>query len=521
MAEVMDRTESAWTATEVMREAQAFATDTGHLLAMYSAATRGEAYAVIDEELKARLPAGEYARYLEEEQRPILQRQVLAATMAGASLEEVLDVATGRDFTGARSVAAVMHGRVEAAGLGRKEAGQTVTWAERVPEVVRPQTRALGVALAEAMDARAHELAARQAETPEPWVLTTVGPFPADGSEQLRTDWLGRVGTAASYREAARITDPNVVAGPAPQGHPELKEAHAATLRALEIESEDRMVYAMTRGQLEATVAEYERVAQAAPPEVSPQLRAERLAEADARARGAELFALGQHDAAQIHLDQADRANVRATVLEGQAEAYAAWEEAHRPERDAGERARAELDRRNAAERHRHAELEERAAEREDLDLPDSSADAERAAEAEDLDVPDFREAESAPHREAEAVTADSPAPESPQVTAGTPAESARIEDPDLARAAAELDAHQAERQAEAKERAAEDADRREERTVREASRKAAEAEADAPAAESPGAWVPGRDTPSYGSPAASAAEPAPTAEVAEAEAEL
>ena len=44
--------------------------------------------------------------------------------MAGASLEAVLDVATGRDFTGARSVAAVMHGRVETAGLGRQEAGR-------------------------------------------------------------------------------------------------------------------------------------------------------------------------------------------------------------------------------------------------------------------------------------------------------------------------------------------------------------------------------------------------------------
>ncbi len=521
MAEVMDRTESAWTATEVMREAQAYATDTGHLLAMYSAATRGEAYAVIDEELKARLPAGEYARYLEEEQRPILQRQVLAATMAGAPLEEVLDVATGRDFTGARSVAAVMHGRVEAARLGRQEAGQTATWAERVPEVVRPQTRALGVALAEAMDARAHELAAQQAETPEPWVLTTVGAFPADGSEQLRADWLGRVGTAASYREAARITDPNMVIGPAPQGHPELAEAHASAASALELESEDRMVYAMTRGQLEATTAEYERIAQAAPPEVSAELKAERQAEADARARGAELFVLGQHEAAQIHLDQADQADVRGTVLEGKAEAYTAWEAEHREERELAERARAELDRRNAAERQRMAELEERTAEAENLDVPDSSADTERAAEAEDLEVPDSSAAESAPDREPEAVTADSPEAEFPQVTTGTPAEQpVRIEDPELAHAAAELDAHQAERQAEAEQRAAEDADRREERAVRVASRAAAKAEAGTPEATSPGAWVPGRDTPSYGGPAATTPEPAPVAE-AEAEAGL
>ena len=40
LAEILDRTESAWTATEVMREAQGFATNSGHLLAMYAAATR-------------------------------------------------------------------------------------------------------------------------------------------------------------------------------------------------------------------------------------------------------------------------------------------------------------------------------------------------------------------------------------------------------------------------------------------------------------------------------------------------
>ena len=356
MAEVMDRTESAWTATEVMREAQAFATDTGHLLTMYSAATRSEAYAVIDAELQARLPADAYARYLGEEQRPILQRQVLAATMAGAPLAEVLDVATGRDFTGARSVAAVMHGRIDAAELGQRqeagrETGQRVTWAERVPEVITPQARALGVKLAEAMDARAAELAQRQAETPERWVLTTLGAFPAEGSEQLRADWLGRVGTAASYREMAHITDPNMVVGPAPQGHPELGQAHAEAVAALEIPTEDAMVYAMTRGDLEATQAHYERIAQHAPPEVSAELKAEHTAKLEARARGAELEASGQREAGQAWQARADAADVRATEREGQAERYSVWEAEHRAERELAEAARAELARRNAAER--------------------------------------------------------------------------------------------------------------------------------------------------------------------------
>ena len=119
LADILDRTESSRTATEAMREAQAFATDTGHLLAMYSAATRPGVYAAIDERLRARLSPAQYARYEAESQRPVFQRQVYAATLAGADLDQVLDTATGQDFTGARSIAAVMHGRLKAeAGEG-------------------------------------------------------------------------------------------------------------------------------------------------------------------------------------------------------------------------------------------------------------------------------------------------------------------------------------------------------------------------------------------------------------------
>ena len=89
------------------------------------------------------------------------------------------------------------------------------------------------------MDARSAELAQRQADAPERWVQVTLGAFPADGSEQLKADWLGRVGPAASYREMAHITDPNMVIGPAPQGHPELARAHADAVRDLELETED------------------------------------------------------------------------------------------------------------------------------------------------------------------------------------------------------------------------------------------------------------------------------------------
>jgi hypothetical protein len=92
-----------------------------HLL---RSATRADAYTAVDEALKGRLSAAEYARYEGESQRPVFQRQVLAATMAGADLDQVLEVATGREFTGARSIAAVMHGRVKAAGSTRPAAAR-------------------------------------------------------------------------------------------------------------------------------------------------------------------------------------------------------------------------------------------------------------------------------------------------------------------------------------------------------------------------------------------------------------
>ena len=78
---------------------------------------------------------------------------------------------------------------------------------------------------------------------PEPWVLNTLGPFPVDGSPALQADWLARVGRAAGYRQAAGITHPNMVAGPAPHAHPELLTWHAQVLRDMEIRTEEGMIW--------------------------------------------------------------------------------------------------------------------------------------------------------------------------------------------------------------------------------------------------------------------------------------
>ena len=93
----------------------------------------------------------------------------------------------------------------------------------------------------------------------------------------------------------------------------------------------------MSRGELEGHVAAYERVQVTAPREVSAELRAERLAEADARARALELRAQGPLELAAHAEVRADAGNVRATELEGQAEVYAGWEESTAAQRHQAE----------------------------------------------------------------------------------------------------------------------------------------------------------------------------------------
>ena len=456
-------------------------------------------------------------RYEAEPQRPVFQRLVLGAVLAGAELGAVVDDATARDFTAARSVAAVMHGRLEAAGyrMGQPESRapepeaaasstpvwepanaprtaqgrlEPLTWAARVPKVIRPKARQVGLALGEALDARGRELADAQAERPEPWVLETLGAYPAEGSAALQADWLARVGQAAMYREAAGITNPRQVVGPVPEGHPVLAAAHAGAVRALEIRDPNQLVWAIPRAELEATVAAYERVAATAPREVSAELRAERQAEADARVRTLELRAQGQTEQAAQAEARADAGNVRATELESAAEVYAAWEESTSPQREAAELAQAELGRRGHAAEAESSEPE--------AAVPPARASAPVSAGTEAEAYSSGPELEAAGDLGMEAMAVD----QLPGLDTFTvsPATEVRLE---------ELAARKA-----AQAEAAED------ETQRKANREAyAAAELSAPEPGTPSAWVQGPATPEWGGPQASAPEP----EAAELEAGL
>ena len=192
-----------------------------------------------------------------------------------------------------------------------------------------------------------------------------------------------------------------------------------------------------TRSQAREAAAEapQERVAEAqatAPPEVSPELKAERLAEADAQARAAELAALGDHQAAQEAQARADAADVRATVLEGQAEVYARWEADTAAERHEAELARSELEARAKTAGRAAARAEaETATARESTEVPDpadTTSDLvepgpayERGAEIGDPDAA------------ADALVASLDQVELPEVDTTSP-----IEDPELAAVAEE-----------------------------------------------------------------------------------
>jgi hypothetical protein len=197
------------------------------------------------------------------------------------------------------------------------------------------------------MDARREELGRQLYEQPERWILTHLGPPPPESSSPaLIADWQMRAGIAASYREAAGIDDPDVAIGPGPQGHPELAEAYAATLLALEIPDVDAQVRAMTRGELERDVAAYTRLKATAPAEPSEALRGASMTEVDARAAAVRLQAEGQAEAAAARQLHAETASTQASELESHLETYQRWEEATTEDRARADRAVKELARR-------------------------------------------------------------------------------------------------------------------------------------------------------------------------------
>ncbi|HEV3295146.1 MAG TPA: hypothetical protein VG123_39710, partial [Streptosporangiaceae bacterium] len=148
------------------------------------------------------------------------------------------------------------------------------------------------------------------------------------------------------------ITDPGQPIAPEPhRGNPELDHLRRSAIRALEIRDETEITRGMTHGELEARILGGDRTRACAPPDVSRELRLTAQAEADAwqqsadaeirhdSARSAGATALARHMAAQR--EQLEAVNAR----------YEKWAAGTGSRREAAGKARAELQRRELAQR--------------------------------------------------------------------------------------------------------------------------------------------------------------------------
>jgi hypothetical protein len=215
--------------------------------------------------------------------------------------------------------------------------------------VIVTDSRSLALAheLAARLDDRRRELGERALGNPEPWLTRYLGPPPGpDASPVLREDYARRAGTAAAYREARGITDPDQAVSFGPHPGPELEALREDTFRVLEIANEQAEIRAMSQGELEAQVLEAGRAQATAPPDTSSQLRLTSQAEADAWQQSADAEA--EHD--QV---QAENARSLATTLAAQTSRletanarYEEWSVRTASTREIAGKAKAELQRR-------------------------------------------------------------------------------------------------------------------------------------------------------------------------------
>jgi hypothetical protein len=248
LAAVMQRDAGDLSATEQIRQAQEWAGGTCHLLHLWSAATRQVLYPDINRQIKARLTQAEAWRYDREPSRQALQQRLRAAQLAGHDISALIEQITAAPMDGARSIASVLHHRLQRLALPQL-AGQDVTWAQRTPASAPADAHQLAAAL----DDRARALGEQAAADPEPWLARQLGVLAPTASPALREEYTRRAGTAAAYREAAGITDPDQAVSPAPHlNNPELGNLRGATIRVLEIRDEAGIIGGLSRGDLEA-----------------------------------------------------------------------------------------------------------------------------------------------------------------------------------------------------------------------------------------------------------------------------
>ncbi|MBO0804543.1 MAG: relaxase domain-containing protein [Nocardiopsaceae bacterium] len=340
IAAAMERDDPQATAIEAMRAAHDYVTSTRHLYTLAEAGWQLEVVPQIDAMVRQRISPGDYQRYLADPERPAFLQELRRHEIGGRPIPEILDAITAAPLDGARSIAAVLHGRA-----GKQPAparGKTTTWAERAPQAAPEWVRDAHGALDDRQAALGEQLAA----DPPAWALEAWGTPPAEPGK-LRDDWTRRAALVQSYREAAGITDPAQAIGPPPSRQAGITEAFAASVRALELPDNAALMRAMGRGDLEARVRDYERAQATAPADRRAELDTAAQAEHVAT-RAAE--AAGERDKNEPAMEKAawdaQAARWEADRLRVAQAARREWEEAYAFLAEAANQARDELQRR-------------------------------------------------------------------------------------------------------------------------------------------------------------------------------
>ncbi len=202
LASVLQRDAGDLSATGQIRHAQEQSGGTGHLLHLWSAASRQALYPDIDQQITARLTESEAWRYQREHSRQALQQWLRAAQLAGHDIAALIDQITAAPMDGARSISSVLNGRLQQLQL--LDQSHEVTWVQRTPAAAPEVAHELAAGL----DDRIRELGERMIAQPQPWLLKHLGMLAPDASSALREEYARRAGIAAGYRDAAGITDP-------------------------------------------------------------------------------------------------------------------------------------------------------------------------------------------------------------------------------------------------------------------------------------------------------------------------
>ena len=290
---VMERDAGELSATEAIRQSQEWASGTGHLLSLWTS-RRPARHPRRDRPAHHRhgSPETEAQRYQREHSRQALHAALRAASSPDTTSTPSSTRSPPRSLDGARSIASVLHGRLQRLHL--PDPGIPATWAAADPR----QRPAAAREIAEALDARPAELGHRHAANPQPWLIRRLGILPPGASpmpsRRLRAARRHRRRLPGSRRHHQPL--PGRLTRTAPRQPRTRATCGRKPSANWRYPDEAAMWAGMDRGQLEAHTAAAERAQATAPPDVAGQLRATAHAEADARQQAAD---------AQVRSDEA------------------------------------------------------------------------------------------------------------------------------------------------------------------------------------------------------------------------